>query len=198
MCGRFSVRDKLVSADVNQDFGISFSSKTNIDLRPTQTVSMIIWQDKQFKQLDAHWGIKPKWADKLLINAQSETVGQKPTFKKAFQTHRCVIPCSGWYEWQNQGDQKKQRYYFSHSEEKTLYMAGIYYLKENEPPELVTLTTTPNKKFAQIHNRMPALILTDCLEDWFSGSTDQAQQLLLPVPDNYITFRKIESLEEVV
>ncbi|MES2661967.1 MAG: SOS response-associated peptidase [Pseudomonadota bacterium] len=198
MCGRISVQEKSIQCDVSKVFDASFLINTNIDLRPTQMLGVIIKKNKRFQQQNVFWGIKPKWADRILINAQAETVAQKPTFKKAFEAHRCVVPCSGWYEWQDQGSGKKQRYYFSHLKGETLYMAGIYYLKKNELPELITLTTTPNKKFAAIHNRMPALILTECLVDWFSGNAEQAQKLLLPVPDNFITFRKIESLEEVV
>ena len=94
MCGRFCVSDK-VAETVSKLFNIYFSVKPNSDLRPTEVVSTIIASNGNFQQLDVSWGIQPQWSKKLLINAQSETVAIKPTFKNAFQYHRCLVPCSG-------------------------------------------------------------------------------------------------------
>mgnify|MGYP001942306167 CR=1 FL=1 len=118
------------------------------------------------------WGIQPDWSKRLLINAQSETVIAKPTFKNAIKTHRCLIPCTGWYEWRTENG-KKKKYLFSNSNDEPFLMAGIWYQSKNESPKLVTLTTTPNNKCAQYHKRMPVMVLPENVDYWFQSSVEQ-------------------------
>ncbi|MCH2160094.1 MAG: SOS response-associated peptidase [Oleiphilaceae bacterium] len=95
---------------LSEALGVEFHPKTNNDLRPTQTVSTIA-ANGSLHQLDTTWGIKPSWAKRILINAQAETVAEKPTFRRAFADRRCVVPCSGWYEWSSV-DGAKTKYLF--------------------------------------------------------------------------------------
>ena len=98
MCGRMNIDTKLCPI-ISEIFGINFTTPNNDNLSPGQTVSTVIQNNGNFQQLNADWGIQPSWSKRLLINAQSETVITKPTFSDAIKAHRCLIPCSGWYEW---------------------------------------------------------------------------------------------------
>ncbi|MBY8033113.1 SOS response-associated peptidase [Vibrio fluvialis] len=168
MCGRLNVIDDPLCRIVCERLGIKFSASTNKDLRPSETVSTVIYDHGAFHQLDLQWGIKPDWSNKLIINAQSETAHIKPTFKRAFETSRVIIPCSGWYEWSEvTGD--KQKFLFRADNSNPVYMAGLAY---RETGQLVTLTTKPTLQCAAYHNRMPLVIADSDIEHWLTGALD--------------------------
>lgn len=157
MCGRLSILANILNNQVSDELQIRFEAEENTDLRPTEKVSTVIKGPDGLQQLDMAWGIQPSWSKQLLINAQEESAMQKPTWRNAMQTHRCIVPCSGWYEWRDEGGSKKQKYHFSHPDGKPLYMAGIWF--EAETPQLVTLTTAANEVCQPYHHRMP--VITD-------------------------------------
>ena len=179
MCGRLDIMSSSLSKKVSDNLNIQFFTADNRDLRPTQTVSTITSIDNRLQQLDTSWGIKPSWAKKLLINAQAESVSDKPTFRKAFANHRCVVPCSGWYEWSSTQGNGKQKYLFGFENQEPIYMAGIWYTSVDEkPPQLVTLTTTPIESCKPYHHRMPLLIPVSAVEDWLKLSVYEVIKLL--------------------
>jgi len=179
MCGRLDIMSSSLSKKVSDNLNIQFFTADNRDLRPTQTVSTITSIDNRLQQLDTSWGIKPSWAKKLLINAQAESVADKPTFRKAFANHRCVVPCSGWYEWSSTQGNGKQKYLFGFENQEPIYMAGIWYTSVDEkPPQLVTLTTTPIESCKPYHHRMPLLIPVSAVEDWLKLSVYEVIKLL--------------------
>lgn len=103
---------------------------------------------------------KHPWAKHVLINAKAETVQSLKTFKPAFYMRRCVLPCSGWYEWRQEATEgPKQRYYFTGPEEHLL-MAGIWWPPSEERPggALVTLTQPANAGCVPYHERMPVIL----------------------------------------
>ena len=76
------------------------------------------------------WGLIPPWAKEAkegrkFFNARAETVHEKPTYRKAFQSRRCLVPVSGWYEWK-QGSKPKQKYYITPKDEQPVFFAGIW------------------------------------------------------------------------
>lgn len=187
MCGRMNIDTKL-SPIISEFLGINFIAPDNSNLSPGQTVSTIIKNNGNFQQLNAAWGIKPKWSKNLLINAQSEAVTQKPTFKDAIKSHRCLIPFSGWYEWRTEKG-KKQKYLFSNSNDEPFLMAGIWYQTVNETPQLVTLTTTPNEKCAEYHKRMPVMVLPQNAEYWFNSSVDKLSPIFEAIDGSTIDIK---------
>ncbi|OUS25910.1 hypothetical protein A9Q98_11495 [Thalassotalea sp. 42_200_T64] len=124
-------------------------------------------------------GIEPAWANKLIINAQAETVREKATFKQAFAKQRCIIPCSSWFEWQQQSETNKQKFQFSAIDDEPLFMAGIYYQAKQQSQSLVvTLTTTPTAQCEAYHRRMPLLLQAKNIEYWLFGDAEQVSLLL--------------------
>jgi len=176
MCGRFSVLGGMLNKIVSQEIGCDFKAEENPDLRPTQTVSTIIYHQGILEQQDTEWGIKPTWAKRLIINAQAETVNEKKTFHHAMQNHRCLVPCNGWFEWRDEGAPRKQQYLFSHSNNKPFYMAGIWF--PADIPQLVTLTTEPNAICRPYHDRMPVIIPASKASLWLEGNITTVTPLL--------------------
>ncbi|MBY8300496.1 SOS response-associated peptidase [Vibrio fluvialis] len=180
MCGRLNVIDDPLCRIVCEKLGINFKTTTNTDLRPMQDVSVVGVQNSELVQLDLPWGIKPEWAKRVIINAQAETVAVKPTFAAAFESHRVLVPCSGWYEWREEKG-KKVKYLFSQGKSDVLYMAGIAL---EGGSKLVTLTTKPNEQCAEYHHRMPLLIAQDSLSTWLSGEPEKVFKLLVHEYEN--------------
>ena len=189
MCGRLNVTDSPTAEWVATYLGIDFSTKTNADLRPTQLVSAITKRGVFLEQLNLTWGIKPAWSKKLLINARGETVATTKTFKNAFSQQRCIVPCMGWYEWRDEGGSRKQKYSFTPEDGIPFLMGGIWF-ETGDLPQLVTLTTYPNERCGQIHNRMPVLISPDKTDLWFNASENEIQPLLEPVSSEFIRIKK--------
>lgn len=183
MCGRLNVISDPLCQHVNQYLGMSFSTGSNNDLCPSQRIAAIIPDQAGYRQLDSSWGVVPTWSKKLIINAQCETAAQKKTFQQAFTHHRCLVPCSAWYEWRTENG-KKQKYSFSHVDNAPLYMAAIYY-PENDA-KLVTLTTSPNQKCLAYHSRMPMFILPENISYWFNSPVEQLSPLYLPLAEDLI------------
>jgi len=187
MCGRMNIEHKSLCPIISEFFGVNFSTQSNSDLSPSQKVATITASTSGYQQLDTVWGLQPQWSKKLIINAQSETVAAKPTFKQAYQTQRCLVPCNGWYEWRTENN-KKQKYLFSNQNDEPLLMAGIWYAEQT--PKLITLTTTPNEKCAQYHKRMPLFILPESAQYWFQSSVVQLQPLLQAIESERIHVEK--------
>lgn len=192
MCGRLDIVSHPLIDLVSEQFGFEFHAQTNRDLRPTQQVEVIGSVNELPQQVTTHWGIQPDWAKRILINAQSESVMTKPTFKSAFALHRCVVPCSGWYEWKmEEGCSKKTKYLFSHAKDQPLYMAGIYYPMAEDDVRLVTLTTAPTEQCEFYHKRMPLLIRPAELKFWLTSEASGTQPLLEAPADLPLTIRAV-------
>jgi len=190
MCGRLNINSEQLDPWVLDNWNIPFLSNTNLDLRPTNSVSTIVNINGNYQQLKTVWGIKPSWSKKPLINAQSETVLFKKTFKESFQLRRCLVPCSGWYEWRDEGGRRKQQYAFTQSQGLPLLMAGIWYENDGRS-ELVTLTTTSIGQCAEIHKRMPVLILQEEASYWFQSKAEDLEPLMSSMDENLIQISRV-------
>lgn len=106
-----------------------------------------------------------------MINARSETVAEKPAFRDAFRKRRCLIPVSGFYEWQKLDARIKQPYYIHHHDGQPLVMAGLWESwKQNDasPPfeTFTILTTEANLTMQFLHDRMPVFLQQSQFDDW--------------------------------
>ena len=127
------------------------------------------------------WGFVPAWAKAVesrpLINAHAETVALKPTFRDAFRTRRCVIPASGYYEWQTAGRTKKP-WLVQRRDQQPFAFAGVWESWRGlDAPPLETcalLTTEPNETTREIHDRMPVMLTVEQCETWLTPEADAA------------------------
>ncbi|HRQ39068.1 MAG TPA: SOS response-associated peptidase [Chloroflexota bacterium] len=198
MCGRFA----LISSteEVADALGVDHATIADIppavpryNIAPTQPVLAAYLDGDGRRRLTFYqWGLIPSWSKDVtigsrLINARSETVTEKPSFRNAFKRRRCLIPADGFYEWQklNGG---KQPIYIHGTDGRPLALAGLWEVwQEPEGTRLQTctiLTTTPNELMASIHDRMPVILEPEDFSMWLEPGAhpDEALHLLRPYP----------------
>ncbi len=146
------------------------------------------------------WGFVPHWAKEIapqpLLNARSETVYQKASFKNAIRRRRCLIPADGFYEWQDIGEKRKQAWFIHRPDDELFAFGGIWeHWLGADGSELETaaiLTTTSNALITNIHDRTPLVIQPGHYERWLSPD-EQVQDLLVAAPDDFWVMGKVES-----
>lgn len=197
MCARLDFQTGLfdgVLSDLTGQSASGLAIEENKDLRPADPLAVIRRNGEDTELVKARWGIQPSWSDRLLINARSETLLEKSTFRQAFLAQRCLVPCTGWYEWRSEsaepsdpdqadsdpGKQVKVRYRFS-GENMPLYMAGLWFEdgSDTDIVRIVTLTTAPSTSYQPYHDRMPLIVSDDALSFWLF-SEGQALFSMLP------------------
>lgn len=161
MCGRFQLAvelDKILERYGILETSIGFSPQNEVF--PSNMSLAVINEEGEKKLKMLKWGFSVSFAKKLLINARSETVTSKPTFRESFIYRRCLIPASGYYEWKK--DNKKSTKYRIYSKENIFSLAGIYKaFKDNEGKKYeayTILTRDADKDIIDIHKRMPVII----------------------------------------
>lgn len=183
MCGRIEINKNIVDKGVYATQNVRFDAVNNLDQRPSQLVSCLHHHHGKVEQVNSHWGIKPGWAKHAIINAQSETVAVKKTFSSAYALHRCVVPCSAWFEWTGERGHRTKHRFFPYLEpimntaqrteassvgSDVLFMAGILLPDKQRNYELVTLTTGADSVCSAYHHRMPLLIDAAKVNDWLA------------------------------
>jgi putative SOS response-associated peptidase YedK len=193
MCGRFAQRTpaKTLARVFQVDEMPEIESRYNI--APTQDILSIRRTEDGREAAMLKWGLVPSWAKDVsigakLINARSETVTEKPSFREAFKKRRCIIPADGFYEWQRTGG-KKQPYFFRMQDEHPFGFAGLWEkwkAIDGQVLETCTiLTTEANEVLQPVHDRMPVILHPDDYELWLDADMrklDLAKELLRPFP----------------
>lgn len=182
MCGRY-----LFSTKENREFQriIQDAQRRSVqhgelnfpmagDIAPTATAPVLIASGSKVVAEFQRWGI-PGWRGGLMINARAETVCVKPMFRRSMAAQRCVIPASGYYEW----DTGKHKYFFQ-IPGKPIYLAGIYDNIDGVNCYVV-LTTVPNASVSDIHDRMPLILSHEQVRPWLTDP-QAALRLLTSVP----------------
>ena len=184
MCGRFTL--DTTATDLAQHFTVKVGSDipSLYNIAPSQAILVIKQNEADKRSLDLmKWGLIPSWVKSLdswkgnLINARSETVAEKPSFKGAFKYRPCLIPVSGYYEW----SKDKQPYYFKLPDKPLFALAGLWESWKEELFSCTILTTKANPQAAEIHHRMPVIIPSEHYNDWL-GELDKRKQLLADLP----------------
>lgn len=200
MCGRFALMtptEMLVKLfDVPETAVESLPpSIPRYNIAPTQPVVAIRLDENGERDLTFfHWGLIPSWSKDIqmgsrMINARSETVTEKPSFRNAFKRRRCLIPADGFYEWQKQADGKQPMFIRpSEGGERPFALAGLWEFWSDPDGGTIQsctiLTTTPNELMASIHNRMPVIVEPEDFDLWLNPEPDPEQglHLLRPYP----------------
>lgn len=116
----------------------------------------------------------------MMINARSEIVAEKASFKYSFNSKRCLIPASAFYEWTVGDDKKKDPHYIYLPDKEPFFFAGIW--AHNDKMDVTScsiLTTTPHKNIAHIHDRMPVILKEEAYEPWISKDVEAEEALTL-------------------
>lgn len=175
MCGRYSL------SATPQVIGRQFGVQVDPDLKPRYNVPpgtdvLVVRSETESGQRLAqqmHWGFTPSWAkpdDKRPrpINARAESVSEKPMFRNAFRSRRCILPADGFYEWKVL-ERGKQPYFVHPANDPLFGFAGIYEVGRTDDGyqlSCAVLTTGANAAMKRIHERMPVILPPEAYSRW--------------------------------
>ena len=194
MCGRYSLKsdDEQINARfVARSMPSTRTARYNI--APTQPVWALVYTEEP-KIVALRWGLIPSWAkDKAIgnrmINARSEGIEDKPSFRRAIRKRRCLVLADGFYEWKKEGKAKVPLYIRLKSGE-PFGFAGLWERWAAPSGETIhsctIITTAPNALMENIHQRMPVILPREAEEQWLDPAVDDPQKvlpLLQPYPD---------------
>ncbi|HEY8098263.1 MAG TPA: SOS response-associated peptidase [Methylobacter sp.] len=149
------------------------------NIPPGQKILAIVqMEDGSNRAVALHWGLIPSWAKDCsisshLINARAETLSEKPSFKNAYRHRRCLIPATGFFEWQSTAV-GKQPYHIHQPDYALFAFAGVWEHWEHDQETVYSctiITTAANAKIASIHDRMPVIIAPDDYNRWLDKKT---------------------------
>ncbi|KQV23803.1 MULTISPECIES: SOS response-associated peptidase [unclassified Kitasatospora] len=222
MCGRFA--STTAPQDLVEVFGVE-------QWDPTETIAPswnVAPTDPGFVVLDrapkgggapvrqlrvVRWGLVPAWSKSpetavKMINARADTVHEKPAYRQAFASRRCLLPVDGYYEWETipseKGKPRKQPFFVHRADGTVLALAGLYEFWRDrrfpaDHPEawLVTctvVTTEAEPALAPIHHRMPLFLDPESFDAWLDpalSDPDELRGLLVPPPPGALLARPI-------
>jgi len=197
MCGRYAQAQGMDEIIERFDLDSSLVDKSlplNWNIAPTNEI-YIIRDNESGRVLDsASWGMIAPWQKNFTearnsqshaINARSESIHEKPTFRQAFRTTRCLIPATGYYEWATSLGKypPKQPFYIcSQDEDKSLSIAGIWstWKSENgtEIQSAAIITREAVGELATIHSRMPVFMPKDRWDNWLDPKNREIETLI--------------------
>jgi len=194
MCGRFAFYSPHEA--VVRLFGVAAAPEIEPrwNIAPTQFIATVREAGGPREVAMLHWGLVPSWAKEKsigarMINARSETLGEKPSFRNAFRRRRCLILADGYYEWQRSGA-VKQPYFIAFDDGQPFGMAGLWERWRDpatgEPLESCCIVTTaPAASVAHVHDRMPVIVPPGAFSEWLdpkNEATDRLARLFEPCP----------------
>lgn len=211
MCGRFVLHHapdtwlaELAPKWSSDSFPFNFQARYNI--APTQPVFCVYVDGETGLRLvePLRWGLLPFWAKEIsmgvrMINARSETVSEKPAYRAAYKSRRCLIPADGYYEWKKVG-KSKQPYYIHPPNEQPFAMAGLWEENAKVDPSgeairtCTVLTTAANETTSAVHDRMPVMIESKDYDRWLDPSyenRDDFQSLFESAPNDRFALRPV-------
>jgi putative SOS response-associated peptidase YedK len=186
MCGRYSlVPTESIAArfDIQQQ-QLTLAPRYNV--APSQSMPVVV-RNSPNRLIEMQWGLIPSWSKEpraqfSTINARAETITKSPVFRGPFKSRRCLVPASGFYEWQRT-EQGKQPFCIRLKDADLFAFAGLYDVWQdaagNELYSYTVITTAPNDLVASIHNRMPVILHPEDEDAWLDKYTDSAQLLAL-------------------
>jgi len=203
MCGRLAISlPKEAMTELFQATPANDLPQTpNYNVCPTDNIHTVT-SDQGTRHLRAmRWGFVPSWyatlsGGPLLINARSETITEKPAFRDACRSRRCLIPADGFYEWARNAGEKPIPYRVLKSDEQPMAMAGIWQNCEIDGSIIATcaiVTTGANKTMGKIHHRLPVIIGPEDWPLWLGEAGKGAANLMQPVAEYVLDLQRVST-----
>lgn len=202
MCGRFGL---FLPAKTIASFFLLLrepESPARYNIAPTQPV-LALRESEAGRQADyLRWGLIPHWAKDPKIsakmsNARGETLHEKPSFRGAFRYRRCIIPASGFYEWQTIGG-RKQPFFIQRADGAPLAFAGLWEIwtapDQSEILSCTIVTTAANREMTAVHHRMPVILEPDQFSSWLDPTRERRplQAMLRPMVDGGLVLQSVD------
>lgn len=205
MCGRINVSDnegvRLLLAMLGMDVWPTRDPRFNV--APSQSLDVVQWLDEAPTLKSMKWGVLPSWAkpgkfSAPLINARSETVREKPSFRSLIAKHRVLVPVNGFYEWHRDG-KVKTPYFIKPSDAEAMFLAGLFQpIPKNKQDDadareqVCIVTLEANEKFAEVHHRMPVILSPDDALKWIQPSdVETIDGLMQPASNDALTLTEV-------
>jgi len=210
MCGRYALSAAI--SDIAEEFSTNSAPELSLpvdwNIKPTNDVYIIKNQAIEIASwgMIAHWSKSDDEAAKSqssAINARSESVHEKPTFKSAFRSNRCLLPATGYYEWASElGKYKtKQPIYISRDDNKLLAFTGIFQSWTSPSGRVIQsvsiITRQAVGQLALVHSRMPVFLPRDRWADWMNPKINDVEKIRslmdIPTPEANLRFHPVSS-----
>jgi putative SOS response-associated peptidase YedK len=199
MCGRFTYR--LTWEEIVRLYGLTLdqparNTQARYNVCSTDPVDTIVEHNGKRELVPMRWGLVPRWWHKSIkeiklatFNARAETITEKPFFREAFKRTLCLIPVSGYYEWQDTPNGKQPWYFAARDGSPALTTAGLWdeWRDKASGETLKSCTmiiTEPNEFVAELHDRMPVLLAEKDFESWLNGRV--GMELLKPAANDLL------------
>jgi putative SOS response-associated peptidase YedK len=207
MCGRYVLKAGIKELNKKYHVEPEFLSelKPDYNVSPSSEMPVICQKSDGTRVISRYrWGLVPFWAKEIntgysMFNARAESLPEKRTFKKAFQTQRCIVPANGFYEWVKRNNSKIP-FYITLENDELMSFAGLYEHWKGNDGQVVNsftiITTTVNKKLEPVHDRMPAILLDEEIDIWLdpgNEDTESIQDLIHPYPDDNIRYHEVST-----
>jgi putative SOS response-associated peptidase YedK len=188
MCGRFVGFRSL--EELKDSFPIdraAYETTSNFNVAPSQEVLAIVKHAGENWLVKFHWGLVPFWAKDIsignrMINARSETIAEKPSFRNAFKKRRCLILADGFYEWKGEKG-RKQPMFITLPDRKPFAFAGLWETwnkkddQDSSYKSCTIITTKASKSIRDIHHRMPVILKSKVYESWLNPGNQNVVEL---------------------
>ena len=212
MCGRYTSRTPIddIAGYFDVDEVVADHLGERFNVAPTDEVYAVAQSSSGARRLGTfRWGLIPFWSkdDKggaRMINARSETLLDKPAFRRPLEKRRCIIPADGFYEWEKvEGSTTKQPWFIHRRDGDVLAFAGLWDAwrpqKDSDDGRVVSctiITTEANDAVRRLHDRMPVVLPPDAWAEWLdpaNGDLAELSGLLVPAPPELFELRPVNA-----
>jgi putative SOS response-associated peptidase YedK len=168
----------------------------NYNVTPSQEILAIAKYEGENWLVKFHWGLVPFWAKDIsignkMINARSESIAEKPSFRSAFKKRRCLIPADGFYEWKGEKG-RKQPMFITLPDQKPFAFAGLWETWNKDDQDSIyksctIITTQASESIRDIHHRMPVILKPPAYESWLDPGNQNVVELGKILKNDIIT-----------
>ena len=201
MCGRFALTlpTDAVAGWFDAVHVKAMWDQPRYNICPTQDIPVAVNYEGARHLVPMRWGFIPKWYKSptdgpMIINARSETITEKPAFRRAIIERRCLIPADGFYEWHREGGEK-QPYWIRAAGSDLMAFAGIWQVWNGPAGErsvtCAMVTTEAGDKMSEVHHREPVTIAPENFGLWLGEEGKGASTLMTAQPDTFFARHKV-------
>lgn len=188
MCGRFLLQGTCEiiaeACGVAEEEVAALPSVARYNISPSEDVLFIAHVEGRNRLMRGRWWLVPNWLKEMprhaMFNARGEDAHDKPSFRDAFRTRRCLIPADGYYEWTRGASDRKQPYCMMFPDWQTFAFAGLWDFNPHLNVLSCTILTLPaSPEIAHIHHRMPVILKSSAYQAWLDPATSVAEAQVL-------------------
>lgn len=196
MCGRFTLThpNAALAALFAAQPANDLPETPRYNICPTQGIAVVTAEGHR-RLRPMRWGLVPPWyktpnGGPLIINARADTVATKPAFREAIRSRRCLIPASGFYEWNEGANGARAPWYITRADGGLMVFAGLWQpMAEGASAAMVTTDAGPD--MGLVHHREPVLLEPADWPLWLGEAGHGAARLMQPQPAGALRIRRV-------